>query len=178
MHERIKKGFSLITPSIILILSIAGMFGLFTSGCSREPVEVEVEEVAKTGENLEPLRNKILKDVKYNIQLWIKGDEKKLREAFTENMMNMWREARNLDKKEGVKRVRVHENQKFEPSGLDTKRPQLTYTFLDKSYFVDARTGKPKTKPYNKERTIIMFLVKEGGRYKIDNMVGEPDALR
>lgn len=87
--------------------------------------------------------------------------------------------ARTLDKKEGVKRVRVHENQKFVVLDIGKGvRPQVEYSFLDMSYFVDARTGKPKTKPYNKERKITIFLVREGNRWKIDNMVGAPEALR
>lgn len=177
MIERLK--ISLMSPSLLIIISLSLILFFTLSGCKQEAVEVEVEKVAgKKGENLLHIKDEVLKDVKYDIQVWIEGDPEKIETVFTENMMNIWKEARSMDEKEKVKRVRVHENQKFEVSDLTKSRPSVFYRFIDKSYFVDARTGKPKTKPSNKEHTIALFLTKEDGRYKIDNMVGDSNALR
>ncbi len=180
MIERLKMSVNFISLFTILsVLSLTSILFLTLSGCRQEAIEVEVEKVAgKKGENLRHIKDEVLKDVKYDIQVWIEGDPKKIETVFTENMVNMWKEARSMDAKEEVKRVRVHENQKFEVSDLTKSRPSVFYSFVDKSYFVDVRTGKPKTKPSNKEHTIAIFLIKEDGRYKIDNMVGDSNAIR
>lgn len=166
--------------SLLLLAVFVVISSLLLTGCSSgSDIEFEVEN-SKTeqGKNLKPLRDEIMADVKHAVDIWINHPEK-IKEAFTGNALNDFNLARALDKKEGVKRVRVHKNQEFsivDPD--DGKRPQVNYSFLDMSYFVDAKTGKPKTKPYNVKRTITIFLVKDGGRYKIESMVGSPDALR
>lgn len=163
-----------------LIIGAVFLVVLASSGCARKPaVEFEVEQtVEDRGKNMTPLVRQIQKDAEEAIRIWIEEPER-IEEAFTENMMNMWKEARRLDEEEGVRRVRVHENQEIKVTYADDGiRPQITYRFLDKSYFVDAKTGKPKTKPYNKERIITIYMVKEGDRYKIDGMIGSEEALR
>lgn len=152
---------------------------LLLQGCSSgSSVEFEVENVEKEGKNLYPIKQEVLRDVKENINIWINHPEK-IKEAFTGTALTDFQAARALDKKEGVKRIRVHKNQKFTVMDLhDGVRPEVEYKFLDLSYFVYAKTGKPKTKPYNKERTITIFLVREGNKWKIDNMIGSPEALR
>lgn len=170
------KKYAVIFTAFVLVAAAA--FAL--SGCSSgSAVEFEVEnQPVKKGENLKPLRDEILQDVKYAVNIWIKKPEK-IEEVFTGSALNDFKAARALDKKEGVKVIRVHTDQQFviaDPN--DGKRPQINYTFFDKSYFVDAKTGKPKTKPYNKKRTITIFMVKEGGRYKIESMVGTKEAIR
>jgi predicted nucleotidyltransferase len=165
---------------LVLLVAVVVVGSFLIGGCSSgSDIEFEVEN-AKTeqGKNLKPLRDEIMADVKHAVDIWINHPEK-IEEVFTGSALNDFKAARALDKKEGVKRVRVHKNQEFsiaDPN--DGKRPQLNYKFLDMSYFVDAKTGKPKTKPYNIKRTITIFLVKEGGRYKIESMVGSPDAIR
>lgn len=163
----------------VFLVVLCAILASAVSGCSSgSAVEFEVEKVERKGKNLYPIKQEVLKDAKENIDIWINRPEK-IKDAFTGTALNDYSVARTLDKKEGVKRVRVHENQKFVVLDIGKGvRPQVEYSFLDMSYFVDARTGKPKTKPYNKERKITIFLVREGNRWKIDNMVGAPEALR
>lgn len=164
--------------ALVILATLTILF--LMAGCVKKPAvefQVEQENVDK-GKNLTPLVNKIKQDAEEAIRIWIEEPDR-IEEAFTENMMNMWREARRLDEEEGVKRVRVHENQEIKVTYADEGiRPQITYRFFDKSYFVDAKTGKPVTKPYNKERIITIYMVKEGDKYKIDGMIGSEDALR
>lgn len=164
---------------MLLIMVIAVTFS-FLPGCGDKPaVEVKVEDINENqGKNVQPLRNKIISDAKKAINIWINEPEN-VDKVFTDKMMEEWEAARELDKEEGVKRVRVHEDKEFRIVQLnDGKRPQVNYSFFDKSYFVYAETGKQKTEPYNKERTISLFLVKNNGNYKIDSMIGDTEAIR
>ena len=162
--------------AVLLLLLL--IFSLFAGCSSGSAVEFEVENVEKTGKNLYPLKQQVLNDVKENIDIWINNPEK-IEQAFTGAALSDFKAARQLDRKEGVKRVRVHKKQEFKVIDLhDGKRPEVEYKFLDLSYFVDAKTGKPKTKPYNKERRLTIFLVLEGNRWKINSMVGSTDAIR
>ncbi|MCX7831728.1 MAG: ARC6/PARC6 family protein [Actinobacteria bacterium] len=167
------------TGKTITIAVLFIILSLVLSGCSSgSAVEFEVEKVEKEGKNLYPLKREVLEDVKENVNIWIKHPER-IKEAFTGTALSDFNLARALDKKEGVKRVRVHEDQKFTVMDLHNgERPEVEYKFFDKSYFVDAKTGKPKTRPYNKERTLTIFLVREGNKWKIDNIVGLPEAIR
>jgi len=167
-------GTRFLTVALLLLLVLSVI-----TGCSSgSAVEFEVENVEKTGKNLYPLKQQVLNDVKENIDIWINHPEK-IEQAFTGTALSDFKAARQLDKKEGVKRVRVHKNQEFKVVDLhDGKRPEVEYKFLDMSYFVDAKTGKLKTKPYNTERRLTIFLVLEGNRWKIDNMVGSSEAIR
>ncbi len=173
------KKFAPIFITILFLFSAVVSSFLFTGCSSGSDVEFEVEPVdKKEGENLYPLKKEILDDAKAAVEIWIKNPQK-IEEAFTGTALQEYKAARELDKKEGVKKVRVHKDQKFIVVDLkEGKRPQVDYEFLDMSYFVDAKTGKPKTKPYNKKRTVTIFLVKEEGRYKIDSFVGSSEAIR
>jgi len=168
-----------LTVSLALAILLF-MLAFLAAGCASGPgVEWQVENVKqKEGANLLPLRNEILKDAKENIAIWITSPDR-IEEAFTGTALNEFRAARDLDKKEGVRVVRVHKNQRFTVFDVnDGIRPQVEYRFLDMTYYVDARTGKPKTKPFNKERTISLFLVRADGKFKIDNMIGSREAIR
>lgn len=164
------------TVSFLILLIF---LSLLLCGCSSgSAVEFEVEKVEKQGKNLYPIRKEVLEDVKENVNIWINHPER-IKEAFTGMALSDFNAARSLDKKEGVKKIRIHENQRFTVVDLHGgNRPQVEYKFFDKSYFVDAKTGKPKTKPYNVERTVTIFLVREGNKWKIDNIVGLPEAIR
>lgn len=157
------------------------LFALFAAGgcASNAPVEWTVEETtAKAGANLTSLRNEILKDVKRDIEIWIRSPER-IEEAFTGTALNEFRAARALDRREGVRVVRVHRNQNFKViDENDGVRPYVEYRFLDMSYYVDAKTGKRKAGPFEKQRTISIYLVRNDGVFKIDNMVGNEQALR
>jgi len=182
--RRLSVGFPTATsgrgPAVsILLLVLVGAL-LMLGGCSSGPgVEWKVEETTtRTGENLLPLRNEILRDVKQDIQIWL-SNPSAIEEAFTGNALRDWKAARALDRKESVKVIRVHKNQKF--TVMDTAdgiRPVVEYKFLDMTYYVDAKTGKPKTKPFNKQRTLSIYLVRQNGKFKIDDMIGSEEAIR
>lgn len=161
------------------MVAIAFLLSTLLFGCgSQSSVEFEVENVEKEGKNLYPIKQEVLRDVKENVDIWINHPEK-IKDAFTGVALSDFQAARALDKKEKVKRVRVHKNQKFTVTDLHNgERPEVEYKFLDMSYFVDLKTGKPKTKPYNKQRTLTIFLTREGNKWKIDNIVGSPEAIR
>ncbi len=168
------------TGAIIGIFVLGAMIGAIVGGCSQNRVTVEVEEAEKqTGKNIASLRNEILEDARDAIGVWIAGEEAEVSSVFTENMMELWGQARALDREEGVRKVRVHEDQRFTIGDInDGVRPSVTYAFRDKSYFVDASSDAQVRTAEDAERTIIMFLVRDGERYKIDNMVGKENAIR
>jgi hypothetical protein len=166
--------------SLVRLRCCFSLLAFLAAGCASGPgVEWQVENVKKKeGANLLPLRNEILKDVKADVAIWIKSPDR-IEEAFTGTALNEFRAARDLDRKEGVRVVRVHKNQRFTVlDENDGVRPHVEYRFLDMTYYVDARTGKPKTKPFNKERNLSLFLVRADGKFKIDNMVGNEEAIR
>lgn len=157
---------------------IAG--ALLVAGCGGGPgVEWSVEEATtKTGENLTPLNNEILRDARKAVDIWIKHPDR-IEEAFTGSALQEFRAARTLDKKDGIRVVRVHKNQRFQVLDINEGvRPYVEYRFLDMSYYVDAKTGKAKTKPFKQERTLAIYMVRNDGVYKIDSMIGAQEAIR
>ena len=142
-----------------------------------EVVRVEVAE-STTGRNTGPLKREMTEAAETGVALWVEGDPEKLETVFTENMMDTWRQLRDMDDEEGVERVRVHSEAEYFHTALDEDEPRLRYEFLDESYFIDAQTRLPVTEPYNTEREIVIRLVREDGTLKIDSMIGSTDGLR
>ncbi len=168
-----------IATAVALATAVGAL--LLVSGCRQAPsvevVRVEAPETT-TGRNVTPIKDELLDTIERGIEAWTAGDAEALAEVFSDRMMTEWHEARELDREEGVERVRVHSDATYIPTSLDQLEPRLRYEFLDESYFVDEVTGEPVTEPYNVEREVVFTLIREDGTLKINQMIGNPEALR
>ncbi len=180
MTTRLQARLTLIAPAVVLAIALAALASL--SGCRQSPpVEITRVEVTETqtGRNITPIKDELLETVERAVEAWTEGDAERLSEVFSDRLMAEWEEARELDRQEGVERVRVHSDVKYIPTSVDQLEPRLRYEFLDESYFVDASTGEPVAQPYNIEREIVFTLIRgEDEALRIEQMIGNPEALR
>lgn len=168
------------------MLVAAVLVSLFTTGCipgGSNNVEVEVRSVqdqARSKDGLDPLtrgkiRQQILSDTKENIGIWLKGDTKNLEKAFTKDFLPEYMTRINKLHAEGKDKVRMHENQEFEVTGLAENTAMVKYTFYDKSHFVSTETKRVVKKLNNPKSEITITVKKQGERWKIKRLIGSGD---
>lgn len=75
------------------------------------------------------------------------------------------------EQKAGKQKVRRYANVKINFANYTKGVAGLTVTFIDKSYYVDIKTGRPLTKPNNKLVKVLVAAKKEANRWKIFNLL-------
>lgn len=71
----------------------------------------------------------------------------------------------------GKQKVRRYANVKLNFANYTKGVAGLTVTFIDKSYYLNAKTGRQLTKPSNKPVKILVAVKKDGNRWKIFNLL-------
>lgn len=167
-------------PAAVLLALVAFLL----QGCSSGGIEVDIKNVqgeTPSKDGLEPLergkvRRQILNETEENVATWLKGDAVDYPNAFTAKLLASYEEQLEKLHREGKDKIRRHESQKFEVTELAKDEATIKYTFIDKSYFVSAATGKVVTPPKNAESEILISAVKEGERWKIRALIGSGEA--
>ncbi|MBS3909770.1 MAG: hypothetical protein KGZ93_09130 [Actinobacteria bacterium] len=168
--------------TILIGTSLVVLFLL--QGCGSGGVDVDIKNVtanAPSKDGLEPLergkvRRQILNETEENIAIWLKGVSAEYDQAFSENLLAPYEKQLAKLRQEGRDKVRIHENQAFEVTELAKDAATVEYTFIDKSYFVSAATGKVVVPAKNSESEILISVVKEDGRWKIRALIGSGEA--
>lgn len=114
----------------------------------------------------------LLKQVEEDLKIIMdSNEESKLGEALTGAALRLTLEQISKDKEAGRQKVRRYDSIKLKFANYTKGVAGLTLTFLDKSYYISLKTGKPLTKPSNKPTKILVAVKKEDKRWKIFNVL-------
>ncbi|MHB8841632.1 MAG: hypothetical protein ACYC56_07570 [Candidatus Aquicultor sp.] len=119
------------------------------------------------------LKEKITNDLQDDIKLMQAKNPHDYTKGLTGRALRQFQTAYEKDFGGGKIRVRVYKTTDIKVIGMQFGVPEAIYKFTDNSYYIDAKTRQPVSKPLNVKREWALGLAKDAGdHWKVSLIMG------
>ncbi len=167
-----KRVFS-IAILIIVLIALAGCTIKKGEDSSKKAKDNKDKKLGASHTVNKKEEKKILKDVKENIALLaqMREDTTTLAKGFTSQALENLVKTHDEDMADGKIKVRVFEKSDYSVNFASKKIIAVTWSYVDKSYYIDKDTQKVVQKPEKKKHTFALAVVEDNKHWKIGQIM-------